>query len=164
MSRKRTVRKVWHKLNPIELAMSGAAITPRAILDTLLARELSALDDFTHGRAGMAQWHDLANMVNLCETLGHEGVGPEALEACDRAQEALIEAAKRFMLDGRMGLSGPGIQALRDCAEYHDLQRASIPRSQYERAIRLTAARVKSGYSTVDLGDLTPTTDQRTPA
>jgi len=31
------------------------------------------------------------------------------------------------------------------------LQRASIPRSQYESAIRLTVARVKSGYATIDL-------------
>jgi hypothetical protein len=156
LSRKRTVRRVWDKVNPIEHAMKGAAITPRADLDRLLARELSALEEFTHGRAGMAQWHDLANVVNLCETLAHQRVGAEALEACRRGQDALIEAAQRFLASRRMGLSGPGIQALRDCIEYHDLQRASIPRSQYEAAIRLTAARVKSGFGTVDLGDLEP--------
>lgn len=154
MSRKRTVRRVWQRVNPIEHAMKGAAITPRADLDRLLARELSALDDFTHGRASLQQWHDLANAVNLCETLAHEGVGAEALESCGKAQDALIEAARRFQTSRRMGLSGPGITAMRDVIEYHDLQRASIPRSQYEAAIRLTAARVKSGYATVDLGEL----------
>lgn len=48
--------------------------------------------------------------------------------------------------------SGPGIQALRSVIEWHDLQRSAIPRSQYEEAIRLTAARIKSGHATIDLG------------
>lgn len=141
-------------MNPIAHAIAGASITPRAELDKLLMRELSALDDMTKGKASLQQWHDLANVVNLCETLAHEKVGAEALESCGQAQESLIEAAKRFQETQRMGLSGIGIQALRDVIEFHQLQRSSIPRSQYEAAIRLTAARVKSGYATVDLGEL----------
>jgi len=154
MTRKRTVRRVWQKVNPITHAVAGASIKPRSELDKLLMRELSALDDMTHGKASLQQWHDLANVVNLCETLAHEKVGAEALESCRTAQDALIEAAKRFQETQRMGLSGIGIQALRDVISYHDLQRSSIPRSQYEAAIRLTAARVKSGYATVDLGEM----------
>lgn len=152
--RKRTVRRVWKLVNPIQMAIEGAAITPRKELDRLLARELGSLDDFTHGRASLQQWHDLATVVNLCETLAHEGVGPEALESCGRAQDALIDAAKRFTKTQKMGLTGPGIQALRDVIWYHDVQRASISRSQYERAINLTVSRVKSGYATVDIGNL----------
>ena len=117
-------------------------------------RELSALDDFTSGRASLQQWFDLANVVNLCETLAHENVGPEALESCATAQDALIEAAKRFQRTQKFGLSGIGIQAMRNVIEFHDLQRASIPRSRYEKAIRLTSARIKSGFATVDLGEL----------
>lgn len=154
MTRKRTVRRVWQKVNPLVHAIAWASITPRLELDKLLMRELSALDDMTHGKASLQQWHDLANVVNLCETLAHEKVGAEALESCRTAQDALIEAAKRFQEMQRMGLSGIGIQALRDVISYHDLQRSSIPRSQYEAAIRLTAARVKSGYATVDLGEM----------
>ena len=154
MTRKRTVRKVWQTVNTIAHAIAGASITPRAELDKLLMRELSALDDMTKGKASLKQWYDLANVVNLCETLAHEKVGAEALESCGIAQDALIEAAKRFQDTKRMGLSGIGIQALRDVISFHDLQRSSIPRSQYEAIIRLTAARVKSGYATVDLGEL----------
>lgn len=154
MTRKRTVRRVWQTVNPIAHAIAGASVTPKSDLDKLLMRELSALDDMTKGRASLQQWHDLANVVNLCETLAHEKVGAEALESCGAAQDALIEAAMRFQRTQRMGLSGLGIQAVRDVIEFHSLQRSSIPRSQYEKAIRLTAARVKSGYATVDLGDL----------
>lgn len=154
MSRKRTVRRVWQLVNPVQHAIQGARITSRDDLDKLLLRELSALDDMTKGNASLQQWYDLANVVNICETLGHENIGAEALESCAKAQEALVEAAIRFKHTLRMGLSGVGIQALRDCIEWHDAQRSSIPRSQYEKAIRLTAARVRSGYKTVDLGEL----------
>lgn len=154
MTRKRTVRRVWQKVDVIAHAIAGASVTPTAELDKLLMRELSALDDMTKGKASLQQWYDLANVVNLCETLAHEKVGAEALESCGAAQDALIEAAKRFQATGRMGLSGVGIQAVRDVIEFHHLQRSSIPRSQYEKSIRLTAARVKSGYATVDLGEL----------
>lgn len=154
MTRKRTARRVWQKVNPIEHAIAGAFVTSRADLDKLLLREMLALNDMTRGRASLQQWHDLANVVNLCETLAHEGVGAEALQSCADAQNALIDAARRFQSTQRMGLSGPGITAMRDVIEFHDLQHSSISRSRYEQAIRLTAARVKSGYATVDLGDL----------
>ena len=154
MTRKRTVRRVWQLVNPIKHAKDGASLIPREELDKLLMRELSALDDFTSGRASLQQWFDLANVVNLCETLAHENVGPEALESCATAQDALIEAAKRFQRTQKFGLSGIGIQAMRDVIEWHDLQRSSINRSRYEQAIRLTAARIKSGFATVDLGEL----------
>lgn len=92
--------------------------------------------------------------MNLCETLAHEGVGPEALEPCAKAQDALIDAARRFTKTQKMGLTGPGLQALRDVIEWHDLQRSSISRSQYERVIKLTVDRVKSGYRVVDVAEV----------
>lgn len=155
MTRKRTVRRVWDtKINTITHAMAKASITPREDLDKLLAKEIAAIEEISFGRGNLQHWFDLTNVVNICETLAHDKVGAEALQSCWDAQEALIEAAKRFQATGKMGLSGVGIKAVRDLIEYHDLQRSSIPRSQYEKAIRLTAARVKSGYATVDLGDL----------
>lgn len=151
MSRKRCVRKVWALVNPIQHAIDGASITSRETLDKLLSRELASLDSFTRGRASMVEWSDMANVNNLTQTLASMGVGREALPDCHKAEAALIEAAARYQATKRMGLSGPGIQALRNVVEWHDLQRSSIPRSQYEEAIRLTAARIKSGYATVDL-------------
>jgi hypothetical protein len=149
--RKRCNRKVWALLNPIQHATEGAAITPRETLNTLLRRELSSLDAFTKGSARMAEWSDMVNVNNLAQTLAGMGVGREALQDCHDAEQALIDAARRYQETKRMGLSGPGITALRNVVEWHDLQRSSIPRSQYEEAIRLTAARIKSGYATIDL-------------
>lgn len=150
--RKRCKRKVWALVNPIEHAINGAGITSRKDLDYLLVRELASLDAFTRGKATMREWSDMVNVNNITQTLAGMGVGREALPDCHAAESALIEAARRFNDSQRMGLSGPGIQALRAVMEWHDLQRSSIPRSQYEEAIRLTAARIKSGHATIDLG------------
>jgi hypothetical protein len=145
-------RRVWSTdIDPITHAINGAAITPRQALDTLLVRELASLDAFTRGKATMREWSDMVNVNNLTQTLATMGVGHEAMPDAHKAEEGLIEAARRFQETKRMGLSGPAIQALRDIIEWHDLQRSSIPRSQYEEAIRLTAARIKSGYATIDL-------------
>jgi hypothetical protein len=152
--RKRTVRKVWALVNPIEHAINGAGITSRKDLDSLLVRELASLDAFTRGKATMQEWSDLVNVNNITQTLAGMGVGREAMPDCHAAEAALIEAAGRFNDSKRMGLSGPGIQALRSVIEWHDLQRSAIPRSQYEEAIRLTGARIKSGHATIDLGKI----------
>lgn len=151
MSRKRCIRKVWAKVNPIEHAMQGAAITSRQDMDKLLLRETAALDAIVKGQGGLKEWHDLCAVNNLAQTLAQKGVGHEVLEPARKAETALIDAATRFQRTGRMGFTGEGIQAMREIIEWHDLQRASIPRSQYEEAIRLTVARVKSGYATIDL-------------
>lgn len=156
MSRKRCVRKVWRLVNPIQHAIEGARITSVEDRNKLLIRELASLDAFTRGQATLRDWSDLVNVNNLAQTMAGMGVGPEVMPYCHQAEEALHEAAKRFQNLGRMGLSGPGLNALREVIEYHDLQRASIPRSQYEEAIRLTGARIKSGHATVDLGKLEP--------
>lgn len=152
--RKRCKRKVWALVNPILHAIEGAGITSRNDLDKLLTRELASLDAFTRGKATMNQWSDMVNVNNLTQTLAGMGVGYEAMPDAHKAEQGLIEAAERFQRTGKMGLSGPAIQALKNIIEWHDLQRSSIPRSQYEEAIRLTGARIKSGHATIDLGKM----------
>jgi len=154
MSRKRTVRRVYALLNPIAHAMQGAAITSRAECDRLLARELAALDDLTHGRGTVQQWHDMVTVMNLCETLALSGVGPEAFESIRKAEEGLIEAGKRFHKTQKMGLSGQTIQALRDVIEFHDLQRSSISRREYEVAIARMRSNIVNRVNVIDIDDL----------
>lgn len=139
-------RKHWNLMNPITLAISGAAITPSDVLDKLRMVELSAIESFSRGMATKADWKALADMLNVCQTMAAGGVGPEALEACERAQDGLAEARQRYERTKRMGLSGPAIQAMRDLHEYHDLQRQSISRGEYERWIEKTRNRILSAH------------------
>jgi len=83
-------------------------------------------------------------MMNIAETMGKNGIGVEVLEHCAKAQEALHQAALRYEKTKKMGLSGVGINALREIYEYHDLQRLSIPRSVYERMIEKTRNYLRS--------------------
>jgi hypothetical protein len=149
-----TVRKVWNtNIDTIQYAIEGASITAPDKLDRLMMVELAAIDAFTRGKAKLADWSALVSVNNLTQTLAGMGIGPEAMPDCMKAEAAMHEAAERFQSTGKMGLTGPGIQAVRDVLEWHQLQRSNISRSEYEKAIRLTEARIKSGHATIDLSE-----------
>jgi hypothetical protein len=142
--KKKTKRQHWKLIDPLRHALLGAAITESRVLDKLRLRELAALEAMSKGMGTIVEWQELADMMNICEVMGSSGIGAEALPHCQKAQEALEEAAKRFEKTGRMGLSGVGLNALREVYEYHDLQRSSVPRSIYEQMIVKTRNRIKS--------------------
>ena len=142
--RKHTRRKHWNLVDPIAHAIAGAAITTKEHLDKLMLLELSSLDAMTHGRAGTSDWKDLTDVLNLCETMAKGGIGPEALPYCEVAEEALKQAAYRYQQTMKMGLSGTGLTAMKHLLEYHQLQRISISRSEYERWIQKTRNKILS--------------------
>jgi hypothetical protein len=124
-------------------------VSPEDALDKLRLRELSAIESFAKGCATPNDFRDLCDMLNLCETLALSGVGPEALKACQSAQNAMLAAKDRHEKSGRLGIDAAGLRALRDLYEYHDLQRTSIQRSNYERAIAKTRDRIRSAHPDV---------------
>ena len=142
--RKQTKRKIWKLIDPIRHAILGAGITQDHLLDKLRLTELAALDAMTKGMGTIADWQELTDMMNISEVMAMEGIGPEALPYCKQAQDALEQAALRYQRTMSMGLSGTGINALREVFEYHDLQRRSIPRSVYEKMIMKTRQRIQS--------------------
>lgn len=149
--RKRTVRKVWALINPLAHAIEGAAITPEQELDKLRIRELANIEAFRFGRATLRDWVELVSLMNIAEAMAKGGVGVEVLSVCMQAQDHLVESAARFQRTGKMGATGPALQCWQDLYEYHDLQRTSVARSEYERFIRL--ARARQGSDGFDLDD-----------
>jgi len=149
MTRKKTKRKKWNLLDPIQHAVIGAAITPRATLDKLRFLEYAALDAITRGMGTVQDWRTLVDVLNLAEVMGKDGLGPEVLPVCAKAQESLHKAAMRYQETMRMGLDGPGIQAVRDLIEYADLQQSSISRSEFERYVLKTKNYIKSNSDRV---------------
>ena len=142
--RKQTRRKVYQLVNPISYAIEGATITPDDILDKLRQRELTSIEAFRMGQADLADWKMINDMANLCEVMSKSGIGPEALEAAERTHEYLLEAYHRYNKTKKMGTSGLGLVAFRDCYEYHDLQRQSISRSVYEQMLTKTMNQIRS--------------------
>lgn len=137
--RKRCKRRVWStNINPIAHAIAGACIPDAGSLNELRVGELKALEAMKTGEAGVQDWQILVDMMNIAEMMGRNGIGPEVLDHCETANEALHRAAKRYEATKRMGLSGEGLRALGDIMEYHDLQRTSVSRSTYEKMIEKT--------------------------
>lgn len=147
--RKRVKRKHYALIDPIAHAIAGASITDKKSLDKLRLSELAALDAMTRGFGTVQEWRTLVDMMNVAEVMGMSGIGPEVLPHIEVAQDELHKAAKRYEETKRMGLSGVGIKALREIHEYHDLQRLSISRSEYERMIDKTKNRIMSGAAEV---------------
>lgn len=144
MTRKKTKRKHWNLIDPLTHAIVGAAITPREKLDKLRFLEYSALDAITKGMGTVQDWRTLVDVLNLAEMMGKNGIGPEVLPICEKAQESLHKAAMRYQETMRMGLDGEGIKAIRDLLEYADLQQGSISRSEFERYIQKTKDYIRS--------------------
>ncbi len=142
--RKRTKRKMWNLIDPIQHAIVGASITHRERLDKLRLLEYAALDAITKGLGTIQDWRTLVDVMNLAEMMGKGGIGPEVLPICEKAQASLHRAACRYQETMQMGLDGVGIQAIRDLIEFADLQQSSIPRSEFEKYIVKTQNYIKS--------------------
>jgi hypothetical protein len=67
----------------------GAAITPRQTLDKLRFLDYSALEAITKGMGTIQDWRTLVDVLNLSEVMAKDGIGPEVLPVCEKAQEAL---------------------------------------------------------------------------
>lgn len=136
MSKKACKRKIYPLVNSIQFAIEGAQITPKKILDKLRLRELASLESLTTGNGSIHDWAHMTEMMNLAEQFARQGVGPEVLSYCAEAQNGLKAAAKNFEKTRVMSLSRTTIKALREVYEYHDLQRSSVSRSEYEQVMR----------------------------
>lgn len=142
--RKRTKRKVWNLIDPIQHGIVGAAITQRDKLDKLRMLEYSALEAMAKGKGTIHDWRVLVDVLNLSEMMGKGGIGPEVLPYCEKAQEGLHKAAIRYQETLHMGLDGQTIQACRDLIQFADLQQGSISRSEFERYIQKTKDYIRS--------------------
>jgi hypothetical protein len=142
--RKRCKRKIWGKVNPIEYAITGAAITSEDKLDELRMSELIAIESMVKGNGTTNDWKVIVDMMNIAETMSSSGIGVEVLEVCSVVQKEMEAAAKRYESTRKMGLTGTGIRYVKDLYALHDLQRTSISRSEYERMIEKTINYIKS--------------------
>ena len=103
----------------------------------------------TKGSGTVTDWRTLVDILNISEMMGKNGVGPEVLPICEKAQDSLHKAAMRYQETMRMGLDGEGIKAIRDLIEYADLQQSSISRSEFERYIQKTKDHIRSNSNLV---------------
>ena len=113
-------------------------------MDKLRLLEYSALEAITKGSGTISDWRTLVDVLNLSEMMGKNGVGPEVLPICQKAQDALHKAAMHYQKTLHLVFDYQGIEALRELIEYADLQQSSIPRSEFEKYIQKTKNYIKS--------------------
>jgi len=142
--RKQCRRKIYQLVDPIAHAIAGAGITTDDCLDKLQTKEQNAIEAMRTGNATFYTWQELVDMNNICQVMARNGIGPEALVDCMIAEIELKHASKRFEATGRMLLTGPGLKAIKEVSEWHQLQRTSISRAEYERMIQKTRNKIRS--------------------
>jgi len=147
--RKQCRRKIWAKINPIEHAITGAMVASEEKLNKLRMRELSAIESMVNGVGTVQDWITLVHVLNVSETMGHSGIGIEVLPLCALVQPEMEAAAKRYEATKKMGLSGAGINFLKELCSLHDLQRQSISCSEFERMIDKSNNNVRSNHQRV---------------
>ena len=147
--RKKTKRTHYLLINPIEHAITGAAITEKRVLDQIRIRELTSMQAMRTGQGTVNDWRSIVDMMNIAETMALSGIGPEVLPYVEILQKSMYEAADRYKKTKKMGLNGSGIVAMREVFEYHDLQRSSVSRSEYEKMIKKTADLIRSQAESV---------------
>lgn len=142
--RKRTRRKVWGYVNPIEHAIQKACISTNDALKPLRDIEREAIERVATGRGTDACLLAIQHMVNLAWLMAKHGVGIEVIEPSKVALERLRETYLRSRELGRVVCTGPAITSFREMFEWHDVQRASVSRGRYEWFIDLMHKKIAS--------------------
>ena len=143
--RKQTRRKIWSTdLNPVTHAMVGAAVTDDESLNILRKKEDGSMEAFRSGTATPHDWNNINAVVQLAESMAAANIGPEVMVHVKIAEMHLIDAHDRWRRIGKMGSTGPGLQAFQDIIEYHELQRTAVARSVYEKHIKRVTDMIKS--------------------
>lgn len=143
MSRKQCRRKVWGLGDAVSVAIQGARVIDDRRLAALREVERTALEAFQFGRAEWKHWGAITGVVQAARVLVEFGVGPEVLPTVEQVERFLEAAQARHEATGRLGATGPDLQAVRDLYEYHDLQRTSIDLATYQRAVEKAINRAR---------------------
>jgi hypothetical protein len=124
--------------------MVGASVTDDESLRLLRRKEEGSMEAFRNGSATPDDWNNINAVVQLAESMAAANIGPEVMVHVKIAEMHLIDAHDRWMRIGKMGSTGPGLQAFQDIIEYHELQRTAVARSVYERHIKRVTDMIKS--------------------
>jgi hypothetical protein len=107
---------------------------------------LTALEAMARGdHPGENEWRSLSDAINtvevLCLTM-HKLIPCEVMPTVNAAIAAMVEAANRYKAGQRMGVSGPGLQALRDVVAIYGQCVDELTSHEMAEAQRLTQKRV----------------------
>lgn len=113
----------------------------KEVREQLMLRAYSALEAITAGRhPGESEWRDLADVVNVVETLTVDlkRLPPLTLAHTETASQSLRDAARRFKDTNTVRLDAAGITALRSVLEIYDQCLGTFTERAMEEAFQRT--------------------------
>ena len=151
--RKHTKRRVYGLIyDPMAYVKAGVSPMPEPVLDTLRIRVLGSIENFAYGEAGLPDYREIVDILNMTETMARQGVRPEALHVCRLVEAELLAAADRFEQTHCMTVSTEGLTAIKELHDHHDAQRCDVSQGNYEQALQATTHRIRThNGSVVDL-------------
>jgi hypothetical protein len=130
-------------------AMRNVSLPSADQVAALRLRELSSLEALRNGTGTLEDVKDLADVMNLCETLAGMGIGPEALPAVEKAHAAFMAIKKRVERWGRVEVLPAELEALADVQAYLDMQRQSVDRATILKGLTLCFNRIRGAHPSV---------------
>jgi hypothetical protein len=120
---------------------------PKAMRDALMLNFYTALEALSRGEhPGPDEWRSLSDAINSVETLATcakpKLVPAEVMPLVNAAIEAMVQAANRYKAGQRMGVSGPGLQALRDVVAVYEQCLTNLTEREMALAQQETQRRV----------------------
>lgn len=91
----------------------------------LYANEAIAL--LAQGKANDSDLHSLACLSNVSLLFAERGLGCEYVDDVKAGQQAIVSMFQRFERTGRVGASGPELQAVRVLVQIHEAQLEAKP-------------------------------------
>lgn len=137
----------WQKnAHAFALVIQGNRTLDEADRVRLALSYWGALDALKRGQGSENDIDTLAGAVNVSLVLAERTPGGEAaIEVIKAAQDALMRAKARQVRLGRVGLDGPGAQALAEALNIHDQQMRLHKSGELESALVEAIKRMRRG-------------------
>ena len=88
-------------------------------------------------------WEAVSDAINILASLGELGLISDASGEIDRAKNAMGEAGERYLANGALRLSGPGVQTVRQLLEDYEEVVRGLTERQFLQACRNAAKRIR---------------------
>lgn len=132
---------------------------PREVRERFVLRAYTALESLISGKSGddVEAWRDLADVVNVTETLSvHlKKLDAQAIVYTSQANKAMRESQQRYKEGKSLRLDYQGIESMRAVLQIYEQVLTHLTERQVEEAFQRTADEVrkliKSGVEAVSL-------------
>jgi len=149
--RKSCKRKHWNTspgFSAVAHAINGACVIDDQILQDIRIRELSAIQSMQDHTATDQDLYDILALHSMAVVMAENGIGKfEVMPVCTQAKTAIANLIKRVEKWGKFDARESEIIILRELWDWHDAQRKSIQRSDYDKYLKMAINKQKNKRS-----------------